>query len=243
MRSLPGNDLQVDAFVFDLDGTLVDSGLDIALSANAVRASRGLAELPVPVVVAYVGDGVARLMERTLGHEARPAGADDVPPGAVAPAVVDEGLAVFADHYGAHLLDNTRPYPGVVETLADLDGVPLLVATNKPRVFADALLAGLGLDGFFVGVVGGDDTPARKPDPRHLAEALAGVEAAPERVVVVGDSPNDILAARAYGARSVGCTYGLVDPARVRAAGPNAVIDAFTDLPALFPDLMERNLL
>lgn len=224
-----------DAFVFDLDGTLVDSGLDIALSANAVRVSRGLPELPVPVVIGYVGDGVARLMERTLGHEGRAPGATDVPAGAVPPEVIREGLDVFAAHYGAHLLDNTRPYPQVRQVLEGLSGVPLLIATNKPRGYADALLEGLDLARFFGRVVGGDDAPALKPDPRHLAAALAGLDVTPERVVMVGDSPNDILAARAFGAVSVGCTYGLVEPQRVRAAGPDLVIDSFGELARLFP--------
>jgi len=240
VRSGMSAEAGIGAIVFDLDGTLVDSGLDIALAANFVRVSRGLPELPVPTLVGYVGDGVTRLMERTLGHEWRPAGADDVPAGVVAPELVREALGLFAAHYGEHLLDNTGPYPGVRETLQKLSDVPLHVATNKPRAFADEILAGLGLDGFFRRVVGGDDTPARKPDPRHLAAALAGTEVAPERVVVVGDSPNDILAARAFGARSVGCTFGLVAADRVRAARPDAVIDAFTQLSGLLTDLADR---
>jgi phosphoglycolate phosphatase len=206
-------------YIFDLDGTLVDSALDIALAANAVRRHAGRDELPVPVITGYVGDGVAKLLERTLGHDGETA----------------EAHRVFADHYGDHLLDNTRLYPGVRGVLAGLGGAPLCIATNKPQGFAEAILAGLGVEELFHCVVGGDRTPARKPDPAHLAACLLGLAATPAQVVVVGDSPNDILAARALGAVSVGCTFGLVDPARVRAAGPDHVIDDFTDLAGLFP--------
>lgn len=221
------------AFVFDLDGTLVDSGLDIALAANVVRDHFGLPPLPVPVLTGYVGDGVRVLLERTLGHDP-----DTGRPGLPVEAMrLDEGQAVFAAHYGDHLLDNTRLYPGVRGVLAGFAVVPMHVATNKPQAFTVAILEGFGLDGVFRRVVGGDLTPARKPDPAHLRACLDGLEVAPGQVVVVGDSPNDIAAARALGAVAVGCTYGLVDPQRVRAAAPDHVIDDITELAVLFPGL------
>ncbi|MFO7610006.1 MAG: HAD-IA family hydrolase, partial [Candidatus Krumholzibacteriia bacterium] len=184
------------AFIFDLDGTLVDSGLDVALAANGVRVTFGLPELPVPVLVGYVGDGVGLLLERALGHDL--AGGQTGQP--VAAARLAEAHAVFADLYGRHLLDNTRLYPGVRSVLARFADLPLHLATNKPRAFTDAILDGLGLDGVFRRIVGGDEAPARKPDPAHLAACLAGLAVAPGRVVVVGDSPNDVLAARGLGA-------------------------------------------
>lgn len=216
---------RAEAFVFDLDGTLVDSELDIVLAANFTRVHFGMPELPGPTVTGYVGDGVAKLLDRTLGHEDRP----------VPEQMHAEGMQVFADHYGRHLLDNTRLYPGVLEVLRRFAVFPLAVATNKPRAFTDAILTGLHIDGAFRRVVGGDDISARKPDPAHLAAALEGLDVAPARVVMVGDSPNDILAARAYGALAVGCTYGLVSPGRVRAAEPDLVIDTFAELGELFP--------
>lgn len=218
------------ALIFDLDGTLVDSGLDVALAANAVRARFGLPELPVPVLTGYVGDGVRLLLERTLGHDAA-SGRTGLP---VDAGRLDEAQAVFARHYGEHLLDHTCLYPGVRGVLARFADLPLHVATNKPRAFTDAILGGLGLEDVFRRIVGGDQVPARKPDPAHLAACLAGLEVRPDRVVVVGDSPNDILAARGLGAVAVGCTYGLGAPEQVRAAGPDHVIDAITDLVDLF---------
>lgn len=219
------------AWIFDLDGTLIDSGLDIALSANVVRSRFGLPGLPVPVLTGYVGDGVRLLLARTLGHDLE-SGRTGLP---VADALLDEAQVVFAEHYGAHLLDHTRLYPGVRGVLAELGPAPLCVATNKPRRFALDILAGLGVDELFHAVVGGDDVPVRKPDPAHLRACLAGLEVDLARVVVVGDSPNDIAAARGLGAVAVGCTYGLVDPERVRAAAPDHVVDDITALPGLFP--------
>lgn len=215
------------AFIFDLDGTLVDSRTDIAAAANVARAAIGLPPLAEPVLRGYVGDGVMLLLRRALGHDqGRVLGADDP---LLAPAHV-----AYIDHYGRHLLDHTRPFEGVVELLDALQGAPLMVATNKPGGFSAAILAGLGLDRRFRVVVGGDQTPARKPDPAHLRACLAGLDVEPGTVVVVGDSPNDVLAARALGAVSVACTWGLVPAGELRSAGPDHLIDAPLDLASLF---------
>ena len=225
---------RAEAFIFDLDGTLIDSGRDIAISANFVRVHFGLPDLPEPTIRGYVGDGVANLLTRALGHDVHSGstGEAGLP---VTPERLEEGLGVFADHYGRHLLDHTRAYPGVLEVLRRFHRFPLFVATNKPRSFTDAILAGLHLEGAFAGIVAGDEAPVRKPDPSHLAACLQGRKLDPAQVAVVGDSPNDIHAARALGAISVGCTYGLVAPGIVRSAGPDLVIDAFAELADLFP--------
>ena len=223
------------AFIFDLDGTLVDSRTDIAASANVARAAIGLPPLAEPVLRGYVGDGVMLLLRRALGHDqARVLAADDTRLG---PA-----HAAYVDHYGRHLLDHTQPFAGVPELLTALSGAPLMVATNKPGGFSVTILAGLGLAGFFRCVVGGDQAPARKPDPAHLRACLEGLDVAPREIVVVGDSPNDILAARALGAVSVGCTWGLVPEGELRAARPDHLIDAPLDLAALYgPTAADRN--
>lgn len=222
---------RAEAFIFDLDGTLIDSGPDIVISANFTRVHFGLPELPTPTVVGYVGDGVAKLLTGTLGHDAL-SGQTGLP---VSEEMHAEGMAVFADHYGRHLLDNTSLYPGALEILARFRRVPMFLATNKPRAFTDPILAGLHLAGAFAHIVCGDETPARKPDPEHLRLCLEGRNLAPEDVVVVGDSPNDVHAAQAFGAMSVGCTYGLVSPGIIRSAGPDFTIDSLADLADLFP--------
>ena len=225
---------RAEAFIFDLDGTLVDSGLDIALAANFTRGHFDLKELSVDTINCYVGDGVARLLTRALGHDIR-TGMTGVAGLPVSPQMLQEGQAVFGEYYGRHLLDNTVAYPGVLDMLVRFRRFPLHLATNKPRKFTDAILAGLHLDGAFRRIVAGDEAPVRKPDPSHLRACLEGLDLEPGSVVVVGDSPNDIHAARAMGAVAVGCTYGLVAPGLVRSAKPDLVIDSVEELSRLFP--------
>lgn len=213
--------LPVDAVIFDLDGTLVDSGADIAAAADHARRAAGLSALPAAVIIGYVGDGTRRLMERVLAHD--PAtGRPGRPPSS---AALQAGLQRFGEYYHAHLLDRTRPYPGVPALLDALAPRCLMVATNKPRRFTEDLLAGLGLAGRFFRVVAGDDGPARKPDPAHLQACLAGTGIAPDRTVMVGDSPNDVLAARGAGMPSVAVTWGLTPREALVAAGPTALVD------------------
>ena len=225
---------RASAFIFDLDGTLVDSGLDIALSANFTRLHFGLPELPVPTLKSYVGDGVAQLLWRSLGHNIHTGltGPQGLP---VDEDRHHEAMAVYADHYGRHLLDNTRLYPGVLEILARFRNFPLHVATNKPQAFAEDILAGLHIQDAFRKIVGGDVSPARKPDLEHLTACLVGLSVQNNEVVMVGDSPNDINAAKNFGAVSVGCTYGLVPAGTLKTANPDFTIDGMEQLADLFP--------
>ena len=222
------------AFVFDLDGTLIDSGLDIAISANFVRVHFGLPELPVELVRSYVGDGVAKLAERVLGHDVEK-GVTGSGGLAVDEDRLAEAMTVFFDHYGRHLLDNTHLYPGVLEVLARYRSIPMHLATNKPRVFTDVILEGLHIAAAFDRVVCGDEAPARKPDPAHLRACLPGDMSEFSGVVVVGDSPNDVNAAKALGAMSVGCLYGLGAPGHVRSSKPDYLIEGAGELARLFP--------
>jgi phosphoglycolate phosphatase len=216
------------AVIFDLDGTLVDSGADIAASANVARTGAGLPPLEAPVAIGYVGDGVQRLLERVLGHDAatgrieRPVSAEELA----------AGLDAFAAHYAEHLLDRTAPYPGVPELLTSLGERPLMVATNKPRRFTLAILEGLGMAGMFVRVVAGDDVPGRKPDPAHLLACFEGTDLAPRLATMVGDSPNDVRPARKLAMTSVAVSWGLVARARLADAGPDILVDDMSQLAA-----------
>jgi len=220
MSRQPRRRRRAEAFIFDLDGTLVDSGRDLTVSTNHVRVRFGLPELPERVVVSYVGDGVGKLVERALDDLGGPSAADRVA----------EGLAIFLDHHDRHCLDHSRLYPGVLETLRRFSGFPLMVATNKSRRFAEKVLAGLHVDGAFRRVVCGDDVARRKPDPEALALCLAGLDVAPGDTVMVGDGTNDVLAARALGCTAVGCAFGLTARARLLAAGPDLLLESFAEL-------------
>jgi len=221
------------AFIFDLDGTLIDSAADIAAAANAARTRFGLPELPLPVVAAYIGDGVQMLMRRVLSAAAQngPVGEPAAP---VTDAMVATGLVVLREHYGRHCLDRTVLYPGVRALLDRLRGTPLMIATNKPRRFTEQILRGFAIDTYFDRVVAGDDVTHLKPHPEALERCLDGFAVAPRDVVVVGDSPNDIEAARALGAVAVAATYGLTPPAVILAAGPDHSIANIAELAELF---------
>jgi phosphoglycolate phosphatase len=138
-------------------------------------------------------------------------------------------LPVFLDCYRKRLLDETRLYPGVLETLEALDGRPMAVLTNKPGDLSRTILDGLGVARFFARVVGGGDLPTKKPDPEGLRLLMDAAGAQPAETSMVGDSAIDVRTGRAAGARTVGVTFGF-DPEGVRAEAPDVVLDAFPEL-------------
>jgi phosphoglycolate phosphatase len=183
--------------IFDLDGTLIDSRVDLSLAVNHVLRTFGLRELPVETVSQYVGEGARVLVQRALG----PAHA----------AQLDDGLGIFLAYYGAHLLDHTRPYDGIAEALAALAGqrIKLSVLTNKPELLSRSILAGLDLSVHFTAVVGGDSLSARKPDPGGVAYLLAATRTARTRTLLVGDSLIDLQTAQAAQIDFCGVCWGL----------------------------------
>jgi phosphoglycolate phosphatase len=183
--------------VFDLDGTLVDSSLDLANAVNALLGDLGAAPLPVQSVAEMVGDGAAVLVRRALGAR----NLDPETPGA---------LQRFLDHYDPHLLDHTRPYPGIEEMLAALAGrVPLAVLTNKPSRATERMLSGLDLRRYFMDAIGGDTAWGRKPAPEGLLHLIREANAKPEDTLLVGDSAVDLATARNAGTRICLARYGF----------------------------------
>lgn len=217
---------KVKAFAFDLDGTLVDSIKDLAMAANAMRAALGLDELPMEMLQSFVGDGMATLVHRALVG-ARDSLADD--------DLWQRGFALFARHYYEHIADYSAPYRGVADGIPLLKslGFPVVVITNKSERFAVKLLADLGLADEFSLILGGDSLPEKKPSAqplRHVCEVL-NIEAA--ELAMVGDSHNDILAAKAAGSVAIGVDYGyenMDDLALDAATRPDAVIHTLTEL-------------
>jgi phosphoglycolate phosphatase len=211
--------------VFDLDGTLIDSQIDLANTVNAMLGHLGRPELPHAVIAGYIGDGVSMLVRRALGD----------PEGDVHDQeYVDRALTFFLDYYRVHKLDFTYVYDGVVEALEAIreawPGLPMAVLTNKPVRPSREICAHFGLDRFFFQNYGGNSFHTKKPDPTGLlalmaeASALGGVMVGPAGTVMIGDSDVDVLTARNCGARSIGCMFGLA-PDRLVAAGPDAVVD------------------
>ena len=205
--------------VFDLDGTLVDSHVDLANAVNALLADLGRPPLAEPDIVAMVGEGARVLVRRALTASSL----DPETPGA---------LERFLAHYDPHLLDNTRPYPGLIEVLEWIDGrLPMAVLTNKPARATELILTGLGLRLHFQNVIGGDTSFGRKPDPAGLRHLAAQAAVDPARVLMVGDSPVDLATARNAGTRICLARYGFgyrFGPDDFR--GDELFIDAPTDL-------------
>ncbi len=202
--------------VFDLDGTLVDSKEDLANAVNVALESFDLPPLPHPVIYSYVGDGASALILRALPPERN----------GLLPEVLDRFLA----YYRRHLLDTTRPYPGVAGALRKWAGIyRMAVLTNKGVAMTREILSGLSLDGCFFEVRGGDSFRTRKPDPEGLLHILreAGVEA--REAIMIGDSRNDVRAGRAAGAVTCGVTYGL-GASGFAGHPPDFTVDRFPDL-------------
>jgi phosphoglycolate phosphatase len=212
-------------FVFDLDGTLVDSSRDLADAGNDVLHLYECPPLPHDQVVAMVGDGARELVRRLIA-----AGGID--------ASLDEALAQFLECYDRRLLETTRPYDGVFTLLDALASkARLAVLTNKPGAATERLLEGLELRHYFSDVIGGDSPYGRKPDPSGLFALLARADVRSEDALVVGDSMNDLLVAEAAQVPMCFARYGfgyrqVADEDRLRAAHS---IDAPEELIELVP--------
>jgi phosphoglycolate phosphatase len=211
--------LPVRLVVFDLDGTLADTGRDLAAAVNDALAAvaPGAPPLDERLVRSFIGNGARRLIERSVRAAGLPHPADDV-------------LPVFLQAYGRRLLDTTRLYPGVLETLDALRPRSLAVLTNKPGDMSRTILRGLGVADRFARVYGGGDVPERKPDPAGLRRILAETDTLPVEAVMVGDSDIDVLTGRAAGVRTVGVSYGF-DPRGLQTTPPDVIIDDLRELP------------
>jgi phosphoglycolate phosphatase len=214
LKNIPG----VRALIFDLDGTLIDSKLDLALSVNAALAKLGRGPLPHEKVFGYVGQGAPMLIRRALGD-----GATD--------EECQRGLEFFLSYYHAHMLDNTVTYPGVREGLAKLAPLPMAVLTNKPVRFSREILRGLGLADYFRFIYGGNSFERKKPDPMGVQMLLRDFGAAPREAMLVGDSEIDVLTARNADTWACGVTYGLGSAGLIEVP-PDILIDSLADLPA-----------
>ena len=213
--------MKPEVVIFDLDGTLVDSRLDLAAAVNLVLSDLGFEALPPERIVTFIGHGVERLLERALGGS----------------ALVDEARMLFDHHYGRALLDQTRPYAGIDELVRDLGATrALAVATNKPGRWARAIVAGLGWDEAIPHVVGGADVARLKPAPDMVELTLEDSGCPRARAVVVGDMEVDVELARATGLPCVGVSWGLAGRERLQAAGARWIVDSASELRALLDD-------
>lgn len=184
------------AVVFDLDGTLIDSLPDLAAALNRSLARHDCGPIEVAEVAPMVGDGAKVLLRK--GYAARN----------LTPSAHDE--SVFLEDYEAHVTDLTEAYAGIPEVLAALkaSGYALAVCSNKPEVSARKVLNALDLEQYFPVVIGGDMTPYRKPDPRHLGAVLEAMNIGKADAVMIGDHANDMATAAGLGAKAIFVTWG-----------------------------------
>lgn len=205
--------------LFDLDGTLTDSALDLSISVNHMLKTLGLPEQPVESIYGYIGRGVANMLRSALGESRKES--------------AEEAHKIFRAHYLEHCLDNTRLYPGVEEAVATLNGYKLAVVTNKTRMFATKVLEGLGVLSKLDLLLGGDDYTALKPDPAPVYQACEMLGVKPEEALMVGDSTPDICSAVSAGAMACGVTYGLGKRDELTRCGAKWLIDSMSQLPEL----------
>ncbi|MCL1090400.1 phosphoglycolate phosphatase [Shewanella profunda] len=214
---------QIKAIAFDLDGTLIDSVPDLAVATQEALAELGLTTCSEAQVRTWVGNGAEMLMRRAMTNAL---GFD------VEQHVLDAAMPIFMHHYQENLEKHSALYADVHQVLQTLfdQGFKLAVVTNKPYRFTLPLLNAFGINDFFSLVLGGDTLPKMKPDPLPLQHLLQEWQLDKGELLMVGDSKNDILAAKAAGIASIGLTYGYNYGEDIGLSGPDAVCEQFSDI-------------
>lgn len=202
--------IPIRAYVFDLDGTLINSGPDIVAAANVTRRAYMVSELPYDAIIRYVGAGVRQLMEGVMQDLAEE----------------DWGAASahFISTYHSAMTVKTHLYDGIRELLAARRDRPMAVCTNKPEAMTQIILKHYDIDHHFQVVVGADAQFPNKPDPQGLLHICRQVECAPKEVAMIGDSVVDIETARAAGCMAVAVGWGFQAVAKLMAANPDLLI-------------------
>ncbi|MDP2560081.1 phosphoglycolate phosphatase [Psychrobium sp. 1_MG-2023] len=218
--------------IFDLDGTLVDSAPDLANAINHMLVELGRVPFNQDTIHGWVGNGAQVLTERALS------GNQVIDPN-LSPELTADALAIFLSAYRANVCVDSQLYAGVKTTMATLAkrGYRLAIVTNKPVEFVAPILKALGLNGVFDIVLGGDSLALKKPDPLPLSHVCQALGVTVEECVMVGDSKNDIVAAKAAGMESVGLTYGYNYGEDIAIYQPELVLSDFSELLNALPHL------
>jgi phosphoglycolate phosphatase len=203
-------------FVFDLDGTLIDSRRSIVAACNHALAAAGRSPLPETTIATFVGDGAQTLVARALG----------LPP---EHTEVASALADFLAYYEAHPIEGTQWMPGALDALATIGPRGAAVVTNKQRGVTEVILKALGATGLFGSVVAGGDGPL-KPDPEPIRRAMAELGAPANATWVVGDGVQDVRAGKAAGCRTIAVLGGFGHEGALRAAGADVVLPSLGGL-------------
>ena len=231
MTALPEALSTARSLTIDLDGTLVDTVLDLHQACNAMLAELGLPDRSVEEIGRFVGRGTNTLVRRCLTDDATGAEPSE--------ETFEQGLAAYLRHYTRINGSHAKVYPGVKEGLAALQaaGYPMAVVTNKPVKFTVPLLDATGLAPYFKAVIGGDSTPHKKPAPDPIICACVEMDVSLINNVHVGDSGNDIQAAQAAGCAAVGVTYGYAEGYPIKTEDCDALVAGLDELARLLPAL------
>lgn len=207
--------------VFDLDGTLIETAGDLMATLNHILAGEGLRTVELAEAREMIGDGAKAMLQKGFQANETPLEGDRL----------ERLFAAFLEHYSANIARESFAFPGVVGLLDRLDaeGILAAVCTNKPEAMSKLLLSELGLAERFAIIAGPETFGARKPDPRHIAETIRAVGAAPETSVMIGDSKNDIDAARGAGVPVITVDFGYTT-IPVSQLGPDRIVSHFDDI-------------
>jgi len=208
--------VNIEAILFDLDGTLIDSTRDLADSVRHIQKVYAHPLSTDEEVATFIGDGVGKLVERALPDYDQ--------------SQLAEPVEQLKDYYRLHCLANTTIYPGVVETLTKLRHKKMAIVTNKPARISRRILDGLKLSDYFSVIVGGDTLPEKKPHPAPLLHAAKQLNVAPERCLMIGDSAVDVAAARAAGMPAIGILSNIGDREQLKKSKPDFLIQKFSDV-------------
>ncbi|SFI97427.1 phosphoglycolate phosphatase [Nitrosomonas sp. Nm34] len=214
--------LQIKAVVIDLDGTLLDTAMDLASAANKMLTELGKPELPVATIQSFIGKGIQRLVKRALTNSL-----DEEPD----PELFNKALPIYQRNYHENLYTHTRPFPEVVEGLDTLKkgGFKLACITNKAEAFTLPLLRATNLLHYFEMVLSGDTLPKKKPDPLPLLHACQHFQIKPYELLLIGDSLNDAMAARAAGCHIFCVPYGYNEGRDVHELNCDAVVSSLLE--------------
>lgn len=216
--------MKIKLIIFDLDGTLVDSSIDINNALNYAIEPYDLQKLTVEKTISLIGEGLTKLVERLLGEDRKD--------------ILPKVLKRFIDHYSAHLTDHTKAYPGVRETLEGLSGYKKAVISNKREFLSKRLLEDLDLAVYFDSILGSDSAGEKKPSPKPLLKVMEILSCSPDETLIVGDSNFDIEAGKAAGIKAIAVSYGYKKIEILKDA--DHIIDDMRELPAKLDEINSK---
>lgn len=215
------NSPQIDLLIFDLDGTLAETRYDLANAVNYALQKLDKVVLDVPTIASYVGNGVGKLLERSLGK-------------GYTPGEYEKAWEYFHQHYSVHLMDNTFLYPGMKEVLEFYFPRKMAVLSNKSHLYTVAIVEQLGIKPYFQLVLGSQNGFERKPSPQGILQIIGQLNAAAEKTVIIGDTSNDIEAGKAAGIHTCAVTFGYRSAEEIAPFQPDFMVNSAAELKTLF---------